>query len=306
MAPSASRNAPAARPHAGARDEGHDAPEDGRTPVSLHRRVAHVVGAAAISSPARRPEHLQGRHPLQPVDELRGERPVARPELHVRLRARGTRPAMATSAARTVRPARRRPSTIRDHGDRPRPPRCPRRSPSTGTAGSTRRGAPRRRARPPAAASLARHPGGAESKDPVDQPATEVGRSGPRRRPSCLDRGAHRPNPTRATARTSGGTTSVIGAPSKTRPRPPARPPWRPSGGHAEPERHRSGEGGLLGRRQPHQPRVEGARGAGYRPWRHLSVGKSSFPFRLTMRRQGLNTAAMTDGLPVNAVAEMK
>jgi hypothetical protein len=24
------------------------------------------------------------------------------------------------------------------------------------------------------------------------------------------------------------------------------------------------------------------------------------------MRRQGLNTAAMTDGLPVNAVAEMK
>ena len=70
-----------------ARDERHQTPEDPRDAGEPDRSVAHVVGAAEQvgAAAARRTEHLQRGHALEPVDELGRERSVAlRPEPHVR------------------------------------------------------------------------------------------------------------------------------------------------------------------------------------------------------------------------------
>ena len=301
---------------AGARDERHDAPEDGRHVGQPDRRVAHVVGAAEqiLPPPARRPEHLQGRHPLQPVDELRGERPVAvGPEAHV-----GLERAVLDRRDRHERRGEQRDQHADDRVDDPdhdddRDRRDPRDD-------HLRQEQPEVHVEPlhavdehglELAAALTRHPGGAEPEDPVDQPATQVRRDPDRGagHHALLERGADGPEPDQGDREDErrhdiGHRGAVEDAADRDRQRDPR---GDPSGGDAEPERHRSGEGAPLGRRQPHQPPVEGARGpVGSRHGGTLASGQSLPESHLTCRRDpfGRDRLGATRSAAVNIAAD--
>ena len=115
------------------------------------------------------------------------------------------------------------------------------------------------------AAALTRHPGGPEPEDPVDQPTPQVRRDPDRcaGHHALLDRRADGPEADQGDREDQrrhdlGHRGAVEDAADRDRQRDPR---GDPSGGDAEAERHRSGEGAPLGRGQPHQPPVERARG---------------------------------------------